>query len=92
MNKARLQGLSAGIILQQQSLLAFIMAPDHSKTPPLLRRKLKRPSNQRIRIWIQWRKRLQKKNPSIVTYTIKVKTNMTATEIADSLSKEKNHQ
>ncbi|MED3789087.1 hypothetical protein P4576_18060 [Peribacillus frigoritolerans] len=34
-------------------------------------------------------KEASKKNPSIVTYSIKVKTNMTATEIADSLSKEK---
>ncbi|MGE7905481.1 hypothetical protein ACQKNS_13890 [Peribacillus sp. NPDC094092] len=29
------------------------------------------------------------KDPSIVTYTLKVKSNMTATEIAESLSKEK---
>ncbi|MDQ7860779.1 hypothetical protein RCO48_05950 [Peribacillus frigoritolerans] len=34
-------------------------------------------------------KEASKEAPSIVTYTIKVKTNMTTAEIADRLSKEK---
>ncbi|WP_186442076.1 endolytic transglycosylase MltG [Peribacillus frigoritolerans] len=82
MNKARLQGLSAGIIFTTTIFAAFYYGTDkfEGTTPSVEEAK----------------KTVQPKDPDKVlmekeasTYTIKVKTNMTTAEIADLLSKEK---
>lgn len=82
MNKARLQGLSAGIIFTTTIFAAFYYGTDkfEGTTPSVEEAK----------------KTVQPKDPDKVimekeasTYTIKVKTNMTIAEIADLLSKEK---
>ncbi|MFJ5747472.1 hypothetical protein ACQKOM_03450 [Peribacillus frigoritolerans] len=82
MNKARLQGLSAGIIFTTTIFAAFYYGTDKFEgTTPTAE---------------EAKKTVQPKDPDKVimekeasTYTIKVKTNMTTAEIADLLSKEK---
>jgi cell division protein YceG involved in septum cleavage len=106
MNKARLQGLSAGIIFTTTIFAAFYYGtgkfegttPTAEEAKELLVKKgfvVTHPAEEA-------KKTVQPKNPdkvlmekeaeeapSIVTHTIKVKTNMTTAEIADRLSKEK---
>ncbi|MED3836729.1 hypothetical protein [Peribacillus frigoritolerans] len=100
MNKARLQGLSAGIIFTTTIFAAFYYGTDkfEGATPSaeeakeLLVKKgfvVTLPTEEA-------KKTVQPKDPDKVlmekeasTYTIKVKTNMTTAEIADLLSKEK---
>ncbi|MEV5037097.1 hypothetical protein MRBLBA21_001944 [Peribacillus frigoritolerans] len=82
MNKARLQGLSAGIIFTTTIFAAFYYGTGKFEgTTPTAE---------------EAKKTVQPKDPDKVlmekeasTYTIKVKTNMTTAEIADRLSKEK---
>lgn len=107
MNKARLQGLSAGIIFTTTIFAGFYYGTGLSAgTPPtveeakeLLVKKgfvvtlpmeeAKKNVQPKDPVKDSIEKEASKKDPSIVTYTIKVETNMTTTEIADSLSKEK---
>ncbi|MGG0412987.1 hypothetical protein [Peribacillus simplex] len=107
MNKARLQGLSAGIIFTTTIFAGFYYGTGLFEGPPpsaeeakeLLMKKgfvvtlpmeeTKKAVEPKEPDKDLMEKEASKKNPSIVTYTIKVKTNMTTTEIADSLSKEK---
>lgn len=107
MNKARLQGLSAGIIFTTTIFAGYYYGtglfvgttPTAEEAKELLVKKgfvvtlpmeeAKKTVQPKDPDKDSMEKEASKKNPSIVTYTIKVKTNMTATEIADSLSKEK---
>lgn len=100
MNKARLQGLSAGIIFTTTIFAAFYYGtgkfegttPTAEEAKELLVKKgfvVTLPTEEA-------KKTVQPKDPDKVlmekeasTYTIKVKTNMTTAEIADRLSKEK---
>ncbi|MFS0601938.1 hypothetical protein [Peribacillus frigoritolerans] len=100
MNKARLQGLSAGIIFTTTIFAAFyygtdkfeVTTPTAEEAKELLVKKgfvVTLPTEEA-------KKTVQPKDPDKVimekeasTYTIKVKTNMTTAEIADLLSKEK---
>ncbi|MDP9740119.1 UNVERIFIED_ORG: cell division protein YceG involved in septum cleavage [Bacillus sp. B2I3] len=100
MNKARLQGLSAGIIFTTTIFAAFYYGtgkfegttPTAEEAKELLVKKgfvVTLPTEEA-------KKTVQPKDPDKVlmekeasTYTIKVKTNMTTAEIADLLSKEK---
>ncbi len=107
MNKARLQGLSAGIIFTTTIFAGFYYGTGLSAgTPPtaeeakellvkkgfvvtLPMQEAKENVQPKDSDKDSMEKEASKKDPSIVTYTIKVKTNMTTTEIADSLYKEK---
>ncbi len=100
MNKARLQGLSAGIIFSTTIFAALYYGtgkfegttPTAEEAKELLVKKgfvVTLPTEEA-------KKTVQPKDPDKVlmekeasTYTIKVKTNMTTAEIADLLSKEK---
>ncbi|PEO43536.1 hypothetical protein CN563_22480 [Bacillus sp. AFS026049] len=100
MNKARLQGLSAGIIFTTTIFAPFYYGtgkfegttPTAEEAKELLVKKgfvVTLPTEEA-------KKTVQPKDPDKVlmekeasTYTIKVKTNMTTAEIADRLSKEK---
>ncbi|MEB2629816.1 hypothetical protein SOP94_15275 [Peribacillus frigoritolerans] len=87
MNKARLQGLSAGIIFTTTIFAAFYYGTGKFEgTTPTAEEAIKtvQPKDP-----VLMEKEASKEAPSIVTYTIKVKTNMTTAEIADRLSKEK---
>ncbi|MFF2456607.1 hypothetical protein [Peribacillus simplex] len=107
MNKAGLQGLSAGIIFTTTIFAGFYYgtglsagtSPTAEEAKELLVKKgfvVTLPMEE-VKENVQpkdpdkdsMEKEASKKDPSIVTYTIKVKTNMTTTEIADSLYKEK---
>lgn len=89
MNKARLQGLSAGIIFTTTIFAAFYYGTGSFEDTTPTAEEAKETFQPKDPDMDSMEKEASKKNPSIVTYTIKVKTNMTATEIADSLSKEK---
>ncbi|MCM3167757.1 hypothetical protein [Peribacillus frigoritolerans] len=105
MNKARLQGLSAGIIFTTTIFAAFYYGtgkfegttPTAEEAKELLVKKgfVVTLSTEEAKKTVQpkdpvlMEKEASKEAPSIVTYTIKVKTNMTTAEIADRLSKEK---
>ncbi|MBO1000572.1 endolytic transglycosylase MltG [Bacillus sp. SD075] len=107
MNKARLQGLSAGIIFTTTIFAGFYYgtglfkgtAPTAEEAKELLvkqgfvvtlpmeeTKQTIQPKNAEKDLM---EKETSKKDSSIVSYTIKVNTNMTTTEIADRLSKEK---
>jgi hypothetical protein len=107
MNKARLQGLSAGIIFTTTIFAGYHYGtglfegttPTEEEAKELLVKKgfvVTHPMEEAKKT-VQTKdpdkdsmeKGASKKDPSIVTYTIKVKTNMTTTEIADSLANEK---
>lgn len=100
MNKARLQGLSAGIIFTTTIFAAFYYGTDkfEGTTPSAEEAKellVKKGFVVTLRTE-EAKKTIQPKDPDKVlmekeasTYTIKVKTNMTTAEIADLLSKEK---
>ncbi|MFF2854542.1 hypothetical protein [Peribacillus sp. NPDC058002] len=107
MNKAGLQGLSAGMIFTTTIFAGFYYgtglsagtSPTAEEAKELLVKKgfvVTLPMEE-VKENVQpkdpdkdsMEKEASKKDPSIVTYTIKVKTNMTTTEIADSLYKEK---
>lgn len=107
MNKARLQGLSAGIIFTTTIFAAFYYGtgkfegttPTAEEAKELLVKKgfvvtlpteeAKKTVQPKDPDKVLMEKEASKEAPSIVTYTIKVKTNMTTAEIADRLSKEK---
>ncbi|WP_352919912.1 hypothetical protein [Peribacillus simplex] len=108
MNKARLQGLSAGIIITTTLFAGFYYGtglffegttPTADEAKELLVKKgylvthpmeeAKKTVQPKDPDMDSMEKGTSKKVPSIVTYTIKVKTNMTTAEIADSLAKEK---
>ncbi|MBT2618092.1 MULTISPECIES: endolytic transglycosylase MltG [unclassified Bacillus (in: firmicutes)] len=106
MNKARLQGLSAGIIFTTTIFAAFYYGTGKFEgTTPTAEEAKELLVKEGFVITLpteEAKKTVQPKDPdkvlmekeaeeapSIVTYTIKVKTNMTTAEIADRLSKEK---
>ncbi|CAH0297089.1 endolytic transglycosylase MltG [Peribacillus simplex] len=107
MNKARLQGLSAGIIFTTTIFAGFYYGtglfegatPTTEEAKELLvkqgfvvtlpMKEAKKTVQPKDPDKDLMEEEASKKDPSIVSYTIKVKTNMTTTEIADSLSKEK---
>ncbi|MFE4705910.1 hypothetical protein [Peribacillus simplex] len=89
MNKARLQGLSAGIIFTTTIFAGFYYGTGLSEGTTPTSKEAKENVQPKDPDKDSMEKEASKKEPSIVTYTIKVKTNMTTTEIADSLSKEK---
>ncbi|MFJ7510001.1 hypothetical protein ACIQW7_11130 [Peribacillus simplex] len=89
MNKARLQGLSAGIIFTTTIFAGYYYGTGLFVGTTPTTEEAKKTVQPKDPDKDSMEKEASKKNPSIVTYTIKVKTNMTATEIADSLSKEK---
>ncbi|MBT2645948.1 endolytic transglycosylase MltG [Bacillus sp. ISL-34] len=93
MNKARLQGLSAGIIFTTTIFAGFYYGTGlFEGTTPTAEEAKKTVQTKDADKDLMEREASKKdpsKDPSIVTYTIKVKTNMTTTEIADSLAKEK---
>ncbi|MFE5427064.1 hypothetical protein [Peribacillus simplex] len=89
MNKARLQGLSAGIIFTTTIFAGYYYGTGLFVGTTPTAEEAKKTVQPKDPDKDSMEKEASKKNPSIVTYTIKVKTNMTATEIADSLAKEK---
>lgn len=89
MNKARLQGLSAGIIFTTTIFAGFYYGTGLSEGTTPTPEEAKVNAQPKDPDKDSMEKEASKKEPSIVTYSIKVKTNMTTTEIADSLYKEK---
>ncbi|MFS0598689.1 hypothetical protein AB1L16_18440 [Peribacillus frigoritolerans] len=100
MNKARLQGLSAGIIFTTTIFAAFYYGTDKFEGPtPSVEEAKELLVKKGFVVTLpteEAKKTVQPKDPDKVimekeasTYTIKVKTNMTTAEIADLLSKEK---
>lgn len=100
MNKARLQGLSAGIIFTTTIFAAFYYGTDKFEgTTPSAEEAKELLVKKGFVVTLpteEAKKTVQPKDPDKVlmekeasTYTIKVKTNMTTAEIADLLSKEK---
>ena len=100
MNKARLQGLSAGIIFTTTIFAAFYYGTDKFEgTTPSVEEAKELLVKKGFVVTLpteEAKKTVQPKDPDKVlmekeasTYTIKVKTNMTTAEIADLLSKEK---
>ncbi|WP_170971496.1 endolytic transglycosylase MltG [Peribacillus simplex] len=89
MNKARLQGLSAGIIFTTTIFAGFHYGTGLFEGTAPTEEEAKKTVQPKDPDKDSMEKGASKKDPSIVTYTIKVKTNMTTTEIADSLANEK---
>jgi cell division protein YceG involved in septum cleavage len=89
MNKARLQGLSAGIIFTTTLFAGFYYGTGLFEGTNPTAEEAKKTVQPKNPDKDSMEKGASKKDPSIVTYTIKVKTNMTTTEIADSLANEK---
>ncbi|MCP1494122.1 hypothetical protein J2Y73_004153 [Peribacillus frigoritolerans] len=89
MNKARLQGLSAGIIFTTTIFAAFYYGTGKFEGTTPTAEEAKKAVQPKDPDKVIMEKEASKEAPSIVTYTIKVKTNMTTAEIADRLSKEK---
>ncbi|MGG4201397.1 hypothetical protein [Peribacillus frigoritolerans] len=100
MNKARLQGLSAGIIFTTTIFAAFYYGTDKFEgTTPSVEEAKELLVKKGFVVTLpteEAKKTVQPKDPDKVlmekeasTYKIKVKTNMTTAEIADLLSKEK---
>ncbi|MFJ7991325.1 hypothetical protein ACIQY5_03845 [Peribacillus frigoritolerans] len=88
-NKARLQGLSAGIIFTTTIFAAFYYGTGKFEGTTPTAEEAKKTIQPKDPDKVLMEKEASKEAPSIVTYTIKVKTNMTTAEIADRLSKEK---
>lgn len=89
MDKARLQGLSAGIIFTTTIFAAFYYGTGKFEGTTPTAEEAKKTIQPKDPDKVLMEKEASKEAPSIVPYTIKVKTNMTTAEIADRLSKEK---